>query len=165
MDVFILLLYISSVIFDQVFSLFTQQISSAFCFLMSEVGFSVSHTQVLPLVVMCALFLSLALKWKAETLTASPCPWSTRHLSLAVTCIRCMRELWGHPWSVCGHPSRTPRAPSAVIHALVKLGFVCLVFLFCACWSPPFLKLHSWLVVLTFFKSTSFHYMQSLLFM
>lgn len=68
MDVFILLLYISIVIFDQVFSLFTQQISEPIKvhsgFLCQKLGFPFPIPKCLRSL-WCSLLLSQALRWKA----------------------------------------------------------------------------------------------------
>lgn len=86
------------------------------------------------------------------------------------SCILHVSESCNHPCSGCGIPQALllvvlpviPRASLAVIHFPVKLVFE--ISFLCACCSPPFLKLHSCLVVLTFFKSISFHYLHSLIF-
>lgn len=175
MDVLILLVYIFSVIFDKLFSLFTQQMLrtpySAFCFLKSEVGLSFSHAQVPPLVVMCCLFISLVLKYKAET-TAWSWPFSIPpSFPLISLCPRVSERCVWHCSGVavslasCRLSASLPAVPQrpsfALTHCLVRLVCVGIVFS-CAYWLPPFLKLHSWLVGITFFKSISYHYLHSL---
>lgn len=67
------------------------------------------------------------------------------------------------PLPVCSPTSCCSTASGLCTHTLSSQAGLCWNFFSCAYWFPPFLRLHSWLAGITFFKLISCHYLHSLL--